>query len=69
MATDLYPGERVRVKDSTPNTLHEGKVGTITQAFRDMEGKPRYMVAFDGGKGSVYHAEELELLKETSDGN
>ena len=32
-----------------------------------MEGAPRYMVAFDDGKGSVYHAEELQLLEEASD--
>jgi hypothetical protein len=66
MATDLYPGERVRVRDDAPNTRYQGRTGVITQAFLDMEGRPRYMVAFDdgSGKGSVYHANELELLEE-----
>lgn len=63
----LHQGQRVRVKADVQYTLHQGKVGTITSAFTDLEGRPRYMVAFDDGKGSVYRAEELELLEETTD--
>jgi hypothetical protein len=62
--TLLHKGQQVRVKADAKFTTYAGRVGTITEAFRDMEGQPRYMVAFDARGGSVYHADELELIEE-----
>ena len=60
----LHKGQQVRVKADAHLTLYKGRVGTITEAFRDMEGQPRYMVVFDAGGGSVYHADELEVVQQ-----
>lgn len=65
----MQKSQRVRVKQDAKFTIYRGKVGTITAVFTDLEGRARYMVRFDDGGGSVYHAEELETITEKGANN
>lgn len=58
----MQKGQRVRVKQDVPFTTYNGKVGKIIDAYRDVAGKARYAVRFDDGGGSVYYAEELQVI-------